>query len=74
MSTFQELQHNDHSLGLYCITCDRWGMADLQLLIDTGRGNYTVTGARFRCTDCGSLVQKQLRPPAPTLGNTARYI
>jgi hypothetical protein len=74
MSTFLELQQNHHTLGLYCIHCNRWGVADLQGLIDTGRGDSEVTGARFRCQDCGSVVEKQVRPPAPTLGTTARYI
>lgn len=74
MSTFLELQHNDHSLGLYCIACNRWGLADLQRLIDSGRGHSTVCDAKFRCRLCGSIVQKQLRPPAPSLGNTVRYI
>ena len=74
MSTFLELRQNHHSLGLYCIQCDRWGMADLQWLIDSGRGNTAVCNARFRCKTCKSVVQKQLRPPAPALGDTARYI
>jgi hypothetical protein len=74
MSTFFELKQHQHSLGLYCIDCNRWGTADLQGLIDSGRGNFAVTGAKFRCRDCGSIVQKQVRPPAPSLGATVRYI
>ncbi len=74
ISTFFELQQNHHSLGLYCMRCDRWGTADLQGLVATGHGNSAVTGAQFRCRDCGSIVQKQVRPPAPPLGDTVRYI
>jgi hypothetical protein len=74
LSTFLELRQHDHTLGLYCIDCDRWGTANLQHLIHAGRGSMAVTEARFRCRDCGSLVQKQVRPPTPSLGNTARYI
>lgn len=74
MSTFLELQQSQHSLGLYCICCNRWGIADLQRLIDAGRGDSAVTGAKFRCRDCGSVVEKQVRPPAPNLGDTVRYI
>jgi hypothetical protein len=74
LSTLLELQANDHTLGLYCVACDRWGMANLSRLIAEGRGSIAVTDARFRCQDCGSIVEKQLRPPAPTLGATSRYI
>jgi hypothetical protein len=74
VSTFLQLQANNQSLGLYCVDCNRWGMADLQCLINMGRGDTAVSDVRFRCQDCGSVVQKQLRPPAPTLGTTVRYI
>ena len=74
VSTFQELLANEHSLGLYCVECNRWGTADLAGLVNGGRGNSVVTDAKFRCQDCGSIVQKQLRPPTPTLGRVARYI
>jgi uncharacterized Zn finger protein len=74
LSTFRELLLHDHSLGLYCVVCSRWGTADLRTLVDDGRGDVAVTNATFRCQDCGSVVQKQVRPPAPSLGDTARYI
>jgi hypothetical protein len=74
LSTFRELLQHDHSLGLYCVDCGRWGTADLRCLVNAGRGDAAVTGARFRCRDCGSIVEKQVRPPAPSLGDTARYI
>ena len=74
VSTFQELLANQHSLGLYCVDCNRWGTADLDRLVASGRGDRLVTESQFRCRDCGSIVQKQLRPPAPTLGPVVRYI
>jgi hypothetical protein len=74
VSTFLELHANDHALGLYCVGCNRWGTADLQRLIANGRGHSIVSNARFRCEDCGAIVQKQLRPPVPALGNTVKYI
>jgi len=74
VSTFEELKRQQYGLALYCIVCDRWGEADLKQLIETGRGNRAVTQARFRCRDCGEVVEKQVRPPVPELGGAAGYI
>lgn len=72
--TFGELLSQKHSLGLYCVECDRWGEANLDQLIRSGLGDRQLTDARFRCRDCGAVVEKQLRPPVPTLGGSAAYI
>ena len=74
IATFIDLRDQMHSLGLYCVTCERWGEADLNLLIETGRGHSQLTETRFRCTECGELVEKQLRPPVPEIGNANAYI
>jgi len=50
------------------------GEADLKLLIDSGRGDRLLTESRFRCRDCGAVVEKQLRPPVPRLGGAVAYI
>ena len=49
-------------------------MADLDLLINIGKGDKPVTEARFRCKNCGEIVEKQVRPPVPTVGGAAAYI
>jgi len=72
--TFVDLREQQHTLGLYCIECDRWGEADISGLISSGRGDRTLTETRFRCRDCGALVAKQLRPPVPELGGAISYI
>lgn len=74
IGTFEELQSLEHTLALYCITCDRWGMANLDRLINSGEGDKPVTEARFRCKDCGENVEKQVRPPVPTVGGAVAYI
>ncbi len=74
MGTIEELHSHNHSLGLYCISCDRWGEANLDWLIQLGKGDKPVTEARFRCQDCGEIVEKQVRPPVPTLGGAVSYI
>ncbi len=74
MGTFEELHSQNHSLGLYCISCDRWGVANLDLLIKIGKGSRPVTETRFRCRDCREIVEKQVRPPVPQLGGSMAYI
>ncbi len=74
MGTIEELHGHNHTLALYCQSCDRWGEANLDCLIQMGKGNKPVTEARFRCQDCGEIVEKQVRPPVPTLGGAVTYI
>ncbi len=74
ISTFEDLNRLDYELALYCMRCNRWGEANLNRLIETGQGDKSVTEARFRCRDCGELVEKQLRPPVPSLGGAVAYI
>jgi len=74
MGTIEKLREQNHILALYCISCDRWGKADLDWLIQIGHGDKSVTEARFRCRDCGEIVEKQVRPPVPSLGGAMAYI
>ncbi len=74
MGTIEELHSHNHSLGLYCISCDRWGMANLERLIQLGKGDKPVTEAQFSCRDCGEIVEEQVRPPVPSLGGAVAYI
>ena len=74
MGTMEELHRHNHTLALYCLSCDRWGEANLDRLIQNGKGNMPVTEARFRCRDCGGIVEKQVRPPVPSLGEAVAYI
>ncbi len=74
LGTIEELHFQDYGLALYCLSCDRWGEADLDWLIQNGKGDKPVTEARFRCRDCGEIVEKQVRPPVPSLGDAVAYI
>jgi hypothetical protein len=74
LATFLDLRGQNHTLGLYCVECDRWGAADLERLIAAGRGEDMLVSTRFRCKDCGQLVEKQLRPPVPTISGAEAYI
>ena len=74
MRTFEELRKHSHSLALYCLPCNRWGEANLDELIQTGKGNMSVIETRFRCKDCGEVVEKQVRPPVPGVGGAVAYI
>ena len=72
--TFEDLRSQRHSLGLYCIECNRWGEADLEQLIASGKGRRLLIESRFRCRDCGAVAEKQLRPPVPKRGGAVAYI
>lgn len=74
METFSELEEQNHALALYCAECERWGVADLPGLIRKGYGERQVTATRFRCRDCGGVVEKQLRPPTPQVDAAAAYV
>jgi uncharacterized Zn finger protein len=74
LATFSDLHGQNHSLGLYCPTCNRWGEANLERLISSGSGKRSLAATNFRCTDCGSVVDKQIRPPVPEIGGAVAYI
>jgi len=74
VKTIEELQSQDYGLALYCLSCNRWGEANLDWLIQNGKGKKPVTEAKFRCRDCGGIVEKQVRPPVPSLGEAVAYI
>jgi len=74
LGTVEELHSQDYGLALYCLSCDRWGEANLDWLIQNGKGKKPVIEAKFRCRDCGEIVEKQVRPPVPSLGGATAYI
>jgi hypothetical protein len=74
VTTFADLNEQHYGLALYCSGCDRWGSADLDRLVESGLGNKQLSEARFRCRDCGEIVDKQLRPPVPEPGGSVAYI
>jgi hypothetical protein len=39
---------------VWCQACHHQAPADLQAVVDAGRGNVPVRSLRFRCTECGS--------------------
>ncbi len=74
MGTIEELHNQNHTLVLYRLSCNRWDEANLDRLIQNGKGDKPVTEARFRCRDCGETVEKQVRPPVPSLGGAVSHI
>ncbi|MFQ6006157.1 MAG: hypothetical protein ACE5OQ_11715 [Woeseia sp.] len=74
LSTIDDLSRQGYTLAPYCLSCDRWGTADLGRLMQIGKGNRPVREAGFRCRDCGQLVEKQVRPPVPSPGGSVTYI
>ena len=74
LATLDDLYQQQHSLGLYCVHCDRWAEADLSRLVAIGHGANVITRTRFRCSDCGTPAEKQVRPPVPQLGGAVAYV
>jgi hypothetical protein len=71
LHTVADLLAGDHTLQLYCLRCDRWRKAPLETLAQRGLADRPITALRFRCTDCGSVAARQLRPPElPPAGAT----
>ena len=58
MATIDDLREEQHTLALYCLSCNRWGEANLEWLIQIGQGDKPVTEARFRCRDFGEIVEE----------------
>ena len=71
MRTMEELHSHNHTLALYCLSCNRWGEANLDRLIQTAKGNKLVTEARFRCRDCGEDMINTLEYTAELARETA---
>ena len=74
LETLRDLKQQNYSLGLYCLQCDRWAIADLDKLLESGQGELKVTHSRFRCADCGQAAEKQVRPPVPVVSTATPYI
>jgi hypothetical protein len=74
LKTIRDFHENQHALGLYCGACQRWCEANLEFLIQTGRGDLSVSEARFRCRVCGGIAEKQVRPPVPQIAGSVGYI
>jgi len=45
VGTMEGLHSHNHTLALYCLSCDRWGKANLHRLIQIGQGDKPLTGA-----------------------------
>ena len=43
-------------------------------LLEQRRPVAVVAEVRFKCRDCGEVVEKQVRPPVPGLGGAVAYI
>ena len=41
---------------IWCTACRHRAAADLQALVDTGRGDVPLKDLRFRCANCGSRL------------------
>jgi hypothetical protein len=52
-------------LHVWCKACHHAADADLQALIDKGRGDVPLIRMRFRCAKCGSRLVESVVMPKP---------
>jgi len=55
-------------------TCLKSRALMMSKLLEQRRPVAVVAEVRFRCRDCGEIVEKQVRPPVPSLGEAVAYI
>jgi hypothetical protein len=53
---------------VWCRSCNHEAPADLQAIIDGGRGDVPLKDLRFRCTNCGSRLTDSLVTAKDALG------
>ena len=70
LHTVAGLLARNHTLQLYCLRCDHWRKAPLEHFAAQGFGDRPIATLRLRCSDCGAVPERQLRPPKspPAIG------
>ena len=71
IKTMSDLAAHDMTLGLYCISCDRWHEIIPKQWLDEGKGDMVYVGRKFKCKDCGDIAEKQVR--AKSIGLAAKH-
>ena len=68
ISTIADLITNDMTLSLYCSGCRPWRDIDADKWVAEGRGDADFTRVRFKCEQCGTVADKQLRANSTKAG------
>ncbi len=55
-------------------TCPKSRALMVSRVLEQCRPVAVVAEARFRCRDCGEIVEEQVRPPVPEMGGSIAYI
>ena len=59
--TIGDLGDNGMSLGLYCLSCQRWKEIIPNEWLSSGKPNFDYVDQKFKCGDCGKPPEKQVR-------------
>ena len=59
--TISDLGDNGMSLGLYCLSCERWKEIIPNEWLSSGKPNFDYVDQKFKCEDCGKPLEKQVR-------------
>ena len=61
INTISDMGDNAMSLGLYCLSCQRWEEITPAEWFAAGKPNVDYIEQRFKCEDCGKAPDKQVR-------------
>lgn len=68
LDTPRNLYANGHTLATHCPACGRWTELSSIGLARMGVLDRNITRLQFRCRQCGTRGEKQIRAPVPQAG------
>jgi len=74
LDTARSLYQHAHKIAAHCDSCNRWHEFSLESLECMGVAGRPLMSLQFRCGECGSVGQVQIRPPVPNVGGAVQYI
>ena len=61
INSISDMRDNGMSLGLYCLSCQRWEEIIPSEWLAAGKPDVDYVEQRFKCEDCGKAPEKQVR-------------
>lgn len=68
LDTPRNLYKYDHRIAVYCAECERWSELKLPDIEQRGMADRVLSDLSFKCGDCETYGEMQIRTPAPTAG------
>ena len=61
INMISDMGDNEMSLGLYCLSCQRWEEIIPADWLAAGKPNVDYVEQKFKCLECGKAPDKQVR-------------